>query len=327
MRLGRLPRLSFFVRRMAQSALLIVVLICLNFLLIHLAPGDPIYLLAGQSGDAAYYEFIRAKFGLDQPLVTQLGIYLSNVARGDLGFSLGFQQPVSAVILSRIPATLLLMGSALVVSVVAGVWLGVRAAQRRGSGVDRAIVAGSVISDSIPSFCLGQAALLVFSLWLNLFPAQGLTDAGANLSGIDYWFDVVGHLVLPATTLAIVQLAIIIRLTRTQMLSVLNEDYVRTARAKGVSESGVLYRHGLRNALLPIVTTLGGEVGMLLSGAALIETVFAYPGIGRLLLEAVAMRDYPVLLGLMLMTSVTVVMANLLTDLCYSLLDPRIVTR
>ncbi len=154
MRLDKLPHLSFFVKRIAQSVLLVIVLICVNFLLIHLAPGDPVYLLAGQSGDAAYYEFIRAKFGLDQPLVMQLGIYLSNVARGDLGFSLGFQQPVSAVILSRVPATLLLMGSALVISAVAGVWLGVRAAQKQGSTVDRAIVAGSVISDSIPSFCL-----------------------------------------------------------------------------------------------------------------------------------------------------------------------------
>jgi len=312
------------IRRLIQSLLLIVILIIINFLLIHLAPGDPVHLLAGQSGDEKYYEFIRAKFGLNQPLTTQLWIYFSSILRGDLGYSLGYQQPVIGVIVTRIPATLLLTISAVVISSIAGVVLGVEAARREDSLVDRTINAFALIGYSVPSFSVGHLLLIVFALRLDLFPTQNLSSTAEELSGFAYGLDVLSHLVLPVTTLAIVYVAQILRLTRTSMLNVLRETFVSAARAKGLSEGRVLYGHALRNALLPIVTVVGHDFGMLLSGAVLVETVFAWPGLGRLMLDALAMRDYPVLMGLFLMISVSVILVNFIVDLTYSALDPRI---
>ena len=314
----------FVIRRAIQALLLILILIVVNFILIHLAPGDPVHLLAGQSGDEKYYEFIRAKFGLNQPLTTQLWIYLSNILRGDLGYSLGYQQPVLGVIVTRIPATLLLTISAVLISSVAGVLLGVEAARRENSPTDRAINAFALVGYSVPSFSVGHLLLIVFALRLGLFPTQNLSSATQNLAGVAYGLDVLSHLVLPVTTLAVVYIAQIMRLTRTSMLNVLGENFVIAARAKGLSEGRVLYGHALRNALLPIVTVVGHDFGMLLSGAVLVETVFAWPGLGRLMLDALAMRDYPVLMGLFLMISVSVILVNFIVDLTYSALDPRI---
>lgn len=312
------------IRRAVQSLILILLLIIINFFLIHLAPGDPVHLLAGQSGDEQYYDFIRAKFGLDQPLVTQLWIYLSSVLRGNLGYSLSHQQPVAAVILARIPATLILMVSAVCLASVTGVLLGVEAARRENSFYDRVINTFALLAYSLPSFSIGLLMLLFFSLYLGLFPAQGMVSANQDLTGLDYWLDLLIHLALPVLTLAIVQLAQIMRLTRTEMLNVLGENFITTARAKGVKEGRVLYGHALRNALLPVVTIVGSDFGMLLSGAVLVETVFAYPGLGRLMLEAIAARDYPVLLGLFLVISIGVAVVNFITDMIYPLLDPRI---
>ena len=322
-RLARFP-IRFLIRRVLQSVCLILILIVINFLLIHLAPGDPVHLLAGQSGDEKYYEFIRAKFGLDQSLTKQLWIYLASVVRGDLGYSLGYQQPVIAVIVARIPATLLLTMSAVVVSTVAGVTLGVEAARRENSLIDRSINAFALIGYSVPSFSVGHLLLIVFALRLGLFPTQNLSSATQELGGVAYGLDVLSHLVLPVTTLAIVYVAQIMRLTRTSILNVLGEHFIIAARAKGLSEARVLYGHALRNALLPIVTVVGHDFGMLLSGAVLVETVFAWPGLGRLMLDALAMRDYPVLMGLFLMISISVILVNFLVDMTYSALDPRI---
>lgn len=320
------PRLysRLLFRRVAQSLVLILLLIIINFFLIHLAPGDPVHFLAGQSGDEKYYEFIRAKFGLDQPLTTQLWIYLSSVLRGDLGYSLSHQQPVATVIFGRIPATLLLIAPAISLAAFCGVLLGVEAARREHSFLDRAINIFALLSYSLPSFSIGLLMLLFFALYLGLFPAQGMVSANQDLKGLDYFFDFLSHLALPCLTLAIVQLAQIMRLTRTEMLNVLGESFITTARAKGVREGQVLYGHALRNALLPVVTIIGSDFGMLLSGAVLVETVFAYPGLGRLMLEAVAARDYPVILGLFLMISIGVAVVNFITDMIYPLIDPRI---
>ncbi|MGI8656317.1 MAG: ABC transporter permease [Pyrinomonadaceae bacterium] len=312
------------VRRAVQSVFLILVLILVNFLLIHLAPGDPVQLLAGQSGDEKYYEFIRAKFGLDKALGTQLWIYLSSVLRGDFGYSLGYQQPVINVIFERIPATLLLMLCAVSLSSIIGVILGVEAARRENSFSDRVINTLALLGHSVPSFSVGHMLLIVFALYLGLFPSQNMASANQELSGLNYLLDVFSHLVLPAATLAIVYLAQIMRLTRTAMLNVLGEDFITTARAKGVGENRVFYGHALRNALLPVVTVVGSDLGMLLSGAVLVETVFAWPGLGRLMIDALAMRDYPVLLGLFLLISITVAVVNFITDIMYSVLDPRI---
>lgn len=312
------------IRRTVQSLFLILILIIINFLLIHLAPGDPVHILAGQSGDEKYYEFIRAKFGLDQPLGTQLWIYLSGVLRGDFGYSLGYQQPVIAVIFERVPATLLLMLSAVSLSSVAGVVLGVEAARREDSVTDRAINTFALLGYSVPSFSVGHLLLIIFALHLGLFPAQNMSSANQELTGLDYLLDVLSHLALPVVTLTIVYLAQVMRLTRTAMLNVLGENFITAARAKGLGEGRVLYGHALRNALLPIVTVIGNDFGMLLSGAVLIETVFAWPGLGRLMIDSLAMRDYPVLMGLFLMVSVSVVVMNFITDLTYAVLDPRI---
>ena len=328
MRLRRqlLPRSPgrFFIRRAVQAILLILILICINFLLIHLAPGDPAHVLAGQSGDEKYYEFIRAKFGLDRPLGTQLWIYLSSVARGDFGYSLGYQQPVVAVIFERVPATLLLMLSAVSLSSVAGVALGVEAARRANSFTDRAINAFAMLGFSMPSFSVGHLLLIVFALYLGVFPAQNMSSANGELSGLGYGLDVLSHMVLPVTTLAIVYFAQVMRLTRTAMLNVLGENFITTARAKGVGEGRVVYGHALRNALLPVITIIGSDFGMLLSGAVFIETVFAWPGLGRLMIDSLAMRDYPVLMGLFLLISISVIVVTFITDLTYAALDPRI---
>ncbi|MEJ7578566.1 MAG: ABC transporter permease [Pyrinomonadaceae bacterium] len=329
MRLRR-PQLFFrsFVRlllkRAVQSFFLILALITINFLMIHLAPGDPAHFLAGQSGDEKYYDFIRAKFGLDQPLGTQLWIYLLNVMRGDLGYSLGYQQPVIHVIFERVPATLLLMLSAVSLSSVAGVVLGVEAARRENSFSDRAINAFALLGHSMPSFCVGYLLLMVFALYLGIFPVQNMSSSNQKMGGLDYMLDVLSHLVLPALTLTIMYLAQVMRLTRTAMLNVLGENFVITARAKGLEENRVIYGHALRNALLPVVTIIGSDFGMLLSGAVLVETVFAWPGLGRLMIDSLAMRDYPVLMGLFLLISISVVVANFITDLTYAWLDPRI---
>lgn len=312
------------IRRAIQSAFLILLLIILNFLLIHLAPGDPVHLLAGQSGDEKYYDFIRARFGLDKPPGTQLWIYISSVLRGDFGYSLGYQQPVINVIFARVPATLLLMLSATSLSSVTGVILGVEAARRENSFSDRVINTFALIGHSVPSFSVGHLLLIVFTLRFGIFPAQNMSSANEELTGLDYLLDVLQHLALPAATLAIFYLAQIMRLTRTAMLNVLGEGFITTARAKGLSENQVLYGHALRNALLPIVTIVGSDLGMLLSGAVLVETVFAWPGLGRLMLDSLAMRDYPVLLGLLLLISISVAVVNFITDIMYALLDPRV---
>jgi len=318
------PSGRYLIRRVVQSLILILILIIVNFLLIHLAPGDPVHLLAGQSGDEKYYEFIRAKFGLNQPLTTQLWIYLSSVVCGDLGYSLAYQQSVASVIITRIPATLLLTISAVFVSSIVGVVLGVEAARRENSLIDRSINALALVGYSVPSFSVGHLLLIVFALRLGLFPAQNFSSSTQELTGFRYGLDVLSHLVLPVTTLAVVYVAQIMRLTRTSMLNVLRENFVIAARAKGLSEGRVVYGHALRNALLPIVTVVGHDFGMLLSGAVLVETVFAWPGLGRLMLDALAMRDYPVLMGLFLMISVSVILVNFIVDMTYSALDPRI---
>ena len=322
-RFARFP-FGFLIRRVLQSVCLILILIVINFLLIHLAPGDPAHILAGQSGDAKYYEFIRAKFGLDRPLITQLWIYLTSVLRGDFGYSLGYQQSVVSVIFERVPATLLLMLTAVSVASISGVILGVESARRENSLTDRAINTFALLGYSIPSFSVGHLLLIVFVLYLGLFPAQNMANADRELTGLSRLFDLLAHLVLPAATLAIVYLAQIMRLTRTAMLHVIGEDFITTARAKGLSEGRVLYKHALRNALLPVITVIGSDLGMLLSGALLIETVFAWPGLGRLMIDSLAMRDYPVLLGLFLLISISVAVVNFITDLIYSVLDPRI---
>ena len=303
---------------------LVLSVLVLTFILIHLAPGDPIYILAGDGGDKAYYTQMRAYYGLDRSLLEQLARYLLAVLRGDFGYSFTYQQPAFQVILGRVPATLLLMGTALALSTILGVLLGVITGTRPHTALDRAITVFTSTVYGIPVFWLGQLLIIVFAVELNWFPIEGMVSARNDYTGILYGLDVLHHLALPAISLTLSQLPLTLRLTRTTLREVLVEDFVRTARAKGLPERVVVLRHALRNALLPIVTVIGSETGLLLTGAALTETVFAWPGLGRLLLSATLNRDYPLLMAIFILVAVTVILANLFTDLLYTWLDPRV---
>ena len=313
----------YLLRRLVQILPTVAGLLVLNFCIIHLAPGDPVIALGGEHGDAAYYAFLRSRFGLDRPLSEQLLTYVSNVLRGDLGTSFVHGRSVASVIAERVPATLLLVGTALALSSAAGVGLGILAARlgRRPAGVTLDVAA--LLGYATPSFWLGQIALLALAVGTGLFPVQGMTDARHPQTGLAHLADVLHHLVLPAIVLAINELALTTRLVRTGLVEALGTDYVRAARAKGLPE-GLVVRHALRNVMLPVITVIGSRAGMFLSGAVLVEVVFAWPGLGRLLLSSVLSRDYPVLLGMFLIVSMGVVLANLITDLAYARFDPRI---
>jgi peptide/nickel transport system permease protein len=313
----------YLLRRLLQVVPAVAGIVLLAFVVIHTAPGDPVVALGGEHGDAAYYEFIRAKFGLDRPLPEQLLAYAASVLRGDLGQSFVHGRPAAHVVAERLPATLLLMGTALVLSSIAGVGLGVLAARRAERAADLAVRTAALLAHATPSFWLAQLAAIVLALGAGLFPVQGFTDPRQSWTGWRYALDVLHHLALPALVLAAGELALTTRLTRTGVLEALATDYARTARAKGLPERAVV-RHALRNALLPVVTVIGGRAGMLFTGAVLVETVFAWPGLGQLMLSSILTRDVPVLLGLFVLVSVAVIVANLLTDLAYAWLDPRV---
>jgi peptide/nickel transport system permease protein len=314
----------YLARRLLQAVPLVLGVLVVTFVLIHLAPGDPIYFLAGDGGDAAYYAAMRAYYGLDRPLPEQLARYVLAVLGGNFGYSFSYQQPVLQVIWGRVPATLLLMGTALVLSTTLGLLLGVLAATRPRTLLDYGITVMTLTAYSMPVFWLGQLLIIVLAVRFDLFPVQGMVSVRGGYSGLRAALDVVHHLALPALTLGLLQLALTTRLTRTSVRETLGEDFVRTARAKGLAERAVVLGHALRNALLPVVTVIGGQIGVLLTGAALTETIFAWPGLGRLLLDATLNRDYPLLMAIFILVAVSVVVANVLTDVVYTLLDPRV---
>jgi len=314
----------YLLRRVLQLPPTAAAILLVGFLLIHLAPGDPVLALAGENGDAAYYAFVRQKFGLDQPLPTQLAKYAGNVLRGDLGTSYVQGRPVIDIIAERLPATLLLTSSALVVSTVVGIAVGVFAATRRRRWPDITVTLATLTLYAAPVFFIGQLAILLLALQLGWFPVQGMSTARSSATGLSHAFDIGHHLVLPVLALAAQEIAAVSRLTRVGMLDELARDHIRTARAKGVPERAVVLKHGLRRAMLPVVTVLGGRVGHVVAGAVIVEAVFGWPGLGRLLITAMQTRDAPVVLGVFLLVAVTVVVANLLTDIAYAWLDPRV---
>lgn len=314
----------YLLRRLAQLVPTTAAILLIGFLLIHLAPGDPVLALAGDNGDAEYYAQVRQRFGLDQPLPQQLATYAANVLRGDLGTSYVQGRPVADVIAERLPATLLLTGTAVVVSTVVGVAAGVLAAVRRGRWPDLSINTVVLALYAAPVFLVGQLAILLLALRTGWFPVQGMTDPRGSATGLARVADVAWHLVLPALVLAAQEVAAIVRLTRVGLADELTRDHIRTARAKGASRWRVVGKHGMRRPLLPVVTVLGGRVGHLVSGAVLVEVVFGWPGIGRLLVTALQTRDAPIVLGVFLLVAVSVVVANLVTDLGYLWLDPRV---
>nr|MCH9825198.1 ABC transporter permease [Alphaproteobacteria bacterium] len=307
--------------------LLMLGVVVLNFLLIRLAPGDPAVVIAGEMGGATeeMLESIREDYGLNKPVLTQLWIYISGVATGNLGESFFFNQPVSSLIAARVGPTILLVISAQIISIVLGVFLGVIAA-RKPNGVMSAFVSVfATIGYAVPVFWTGIMLIILFASAIPIFPVEGMQSVKLrDAPFLTQALDVAHHLVLPAFTLAIIYLAQYARLSRASMLEVLGSDYIRTARAKGSPERSVLFKHALRNAALPILTVAGLQFGNLISGALLVETVFNWPGMGRLAFESILRRDYPTIMGVLFFASAMVVVANILTDISYRWADPRL---
>jgi len=301
---------TFLARRLAGSAGVIAGVALLTFLLLHLVPGDPVEAMLGESASPTDRAVLRAELGLDAPLAAQLGRYAAGLARLDLGRSLVSRRPVAELIAERFPATLQLAAAALGLAIAVAVPLGVLAARRRGGASDQAAMGLALLGMSVPTFWLGPLLMLVFAVWLGWTPISGREGLSS--------------LILPAVTLGTGMAAVLARMTRASLLDTFGEDYIRTARAKGLSEAQVVWRHALRNAALPIVTVVGMQLGALLGGAVITETVFSWPGIGSLMVESIQRRDYPVVQGCVVLVSVTYVLVNTATDLLYAWLDPRV---
>ena len=312
--------------RLGLAIGLLLAVVVVVFFLIQLAPGDAAIYLGIQQGvgDPEYLAGLRADYGLDRPLLVQLGAYVGQVAQLDLGQSTYFDRPVLDLILDRLFATVLLASTSLLFAVVVGVAIGVFTARRPESPASHGVTVISLLGFSTPVFWSGLMFILVFAAKWGILPVGGIEDVRYNGNWFGETVDLFQHLVLPAASLGFIYLAIYSRLARASMLEVLESDYIRTARAKGAHERVVVYKHALRNAIIPVVTTVGLQVGALFSGALLVEFVFGWPGIGRLAVNSILRRDSPMLLGIMIFGSAMTIVANLLTDLAYRLIDPRI---
>ncbi|WP_210495586.1 ABC transporter permease [Microvirga antarctica] len=315
---------KYILLRTIQVVLVVFVVIALNFVLIHLAPGDIGSILAGETADPEYLATVRSSYGLDRPLGEQLLRYFGRILTGDLGQSYRSHAPVLDVILPRIPATLLLVGTSLVISVAVGTLIGSLIAQKPGSWLDTTVSTLSVALFSIPVFWLGLMLILVFAVMNRWLPSSGMTTPGGVREGWPAVLDVARHLVLPAISLSAIWIGQYIRIAKTAVSEALSENYITTARAIGFPERDIVLRDALSNALLPIVTVFGLQLGLVLTGAVLTETVFSWPGLGRLIYEAILTRDTPVIIGAFILMSLTVGIASLATDLLYAVLDPRI---
>lgn len=315
----------YALRRVINAVPLILGVIIINFALIALAPGDPVTSLIGEyPAPPEYVERVRQDFGLDRSLPERLVRYVSNVVRGDLGFSFANRQPVLTLLLQRLGRTLVLMLSTVLVASVVGLLLGVMAARRPGSLTDRGATGFALVGYAVPEFWLGQLLILVFAVSLGWLPAGGFRSVRVEYTGMAAVWDSFRHMILPMAALSFRYMAITTRLTRASLLEVMSAQYITAARGRGLSERAVLWRHALRAAALPVVTVIGYNFAFIVAGSALVETVFGWPGIGRLMYDSIYTRDYPVLLGILLFVSVTVILVNLITDALYAVLDPRV---
>jgi peptide/nickel transport system permease protein len=318
------PIWRYILRRLGMALPLLVGIVTINFTIIQLAPGDPVSVLVGEfPAPPEYVAQLRHDLGLDRPAPERYVRYMASLAHGDLGFSFRNRRPVAEVIFSRLPNTLLLMTSGIILAGVVGVALGVLASLRPYSLLDNVSSVLALVGYSVPVFWLGQVLLVVFAVELGWFPVQGISSIDSP-EGLGHVWDVAWHLALPMAALALRYLAVNTRITRASMLDEFQRDFIVTARAKGISNRQVVLKHALRNALIPVVTVIGFDFGFILTGSVLVETIFAWPGIGRLLFESLTARDYPVILGIFLIGGATAVIANLLTDVAYAALDPRI---
>lgn len=316
---------SFMFIKLVRSFVMVFVILTIGFLLINLAPGDPVEFILGGSGfyTPEFIQSVRERFGLDKPMHEKFALYVLNVMRGEFGYSYVYGLPVIEVIAQRVPPTIILMGTQLVFVLLVGSLLGILAASRANSKLDYLISNISLVGISMPIFWLGLLLIFLFSITLGLFPAQGMMSL--RVSG--WWetfVDLLSHLFLPTLTLFLINLGLVTRTMRTAMLESLRSDYIVGARAKGLPERRVLLRHAFRNSLTPLITLIGLQLGWLLSGAVIVETVFAWPGMGRLLFTSIGSRDYPIVMGIFLIVSIAVVFSNLITELLYAYFDPRI---
>lgn len=318
----------FSKRNLATYAVALLLILALNFLLPRMMPGDPLTAIYGDEALLQMTPELKAdlvdRFALDQPLWQQFGAYFSSLFQGDLGYSYYYNAPVFEVILGRLPWTLLLVGLALIVSTFLGIVLGVETAWRRGSRGDRTVLAGIMALNGFPDFFLGMVLLLVFGVTLGVLPLAGAVTPYSGLSGAALVLDVLKHLALPLAALTLAYVGSVYLLTRNTMITVLKEPYMLTARAKGLSQRALKYRHAGRNSMLPVFTVTGLWLGRLVTGALFVEVVFSYPGLGYLTYEALLARDYPVIQGVLLLAATFVLAANLMVDLFYRKLDPRV---
>jgi peptide/nickel transport system permease protein len=309
---------GFILRRVLSVLPVVLMVVIFVFLLLRMTPFDPAAIIAGDNANAEQVDAIRRQLGLDQSIWRQFFIWIERLARGDFGESFFFKKTVASLIADRIEPTVSLSLFTIVLAVFIAVPVGVLAAHRQGGWIDRAVMGFSVLGFSVPIFVIGYLLIYVFAIELNLLPVQGYQRLADGIAG---WFQ---RLILPSVTLAVAYVALITRITRTSMLEVLSEDYIRTARAKGQLERKVLFRHALRNAAVPIVTIIGLGVALLIGGVVVTESVYTIPGLGRLTVDAVLARDYPVVQAVILLFSIVYVLLNLTVDLLYTVLDPRI---
>ncbi|MGH8810778.1 MAG: ABC transporter permease [Advenella sp.] len=310
--------ITYIARRLLATLPVIVMVAIVIFAILRLTPGDPAAIIAGDDATAAQLEQIRQTMGLDQPIYTQFVVWVGRLLQGDLGVSLLSGTPVLQMIAGRMGPTLALAVSTIVLTVIIAIPLGVIAAWRQGKLLDRLIMSLSVLGFSIPTFVVGYLLIYFFAIQLNWLPVQGYKPLSAGL------LPFAQRLILPTLALSAIYVALIARITRSSIIEVMGEDYIRTARAKGLKEKAVLMRHALRNAAVPIVTVIGIGIASLISGVVVTESVFNLPGLGRLVVEAVLARDYPVIQGLILLFSIVYILINLIVDLLYTVFDPRI---
>jgi peptide/nickel transport system permease protein len=329
---------KYILRRALELLVVLFIISIIAFLLIRLAPGDPAQILAGEHVTQEILEEIRERYGLNKPLIVQYLIWMEKVLKGDFGRSIRTNEKVLKELLYRFPNTFELSLCAIVIASLVGIFAGIISSVKRGSFFDYLTMTIALFGVSMPVFWLGIMLMLIFGVWLNILPISGRLDVGINLTRVTNFIlldslltfnfrafiDAIKHLILPSIALSTIPMAFIARITRSSMLDILNKDYIRTARAKGLKENIVVYRHALKNAFIPIITSVGTEFALLLGGAILTETVFAWPGIGRYIVGAVSSRDYPVVQGSIIFIAFLVCFVNLIVDILYAFIDPRI---
>ena len=303
----------------------ILMVFTINFILMHLAPGDPVTVIMGKDNkDPVLRQALLEKYGLDKPLPVQYFIYMKQVMQGDMGKSIIYNRPVIDMIAEKFIPTVLLVLTGAIIALVLGSWMGIRAARKEGSFLDVVFSGVSYVFNAMPSFWLGLMMIILFASILHLLPSSGMTDSRISYTGFRYVLDVAYHMILPTTALVLLDIPLYFRIAKTSVLQVTSEDFVMTLRATGMDEKKIFNKYIFRNAILPTITVFGISLAFLITGVALIEIVFAWPGMGRLVLTAITQRDYPTLMGIYLLMSISIAITMILTDIIYAVVDPRI---